>query len=161
MGEGRGNTFTMLLKERRKGDCGNAINSEYFENSGGSYTGRPSESESPWKKMIGKPYSGKPNVRFDEGELEIEHSATTPALYSTATNNQILFHNKKAVNNFNKKSRWILFTKNQIAIRAAKGNPGDSSVINFDFFFSPGDKSKRPQRIYKPHHRRQNIFFHR
>jgi putative transposase len=33
--------------------------------------------------MIGKPYSGKPNVRFDEGELEIEHAATTPALYST------------------------------------------------------------------------------
>jgi len=26
--------------------------------------------ESPWKKMIGKPYSGKLNVRFDEGELE-------------------------------------------------------------------------------------------
>ena len=23
--------------------------------------------------MIGKPYSGKLNVRFDEGELEIEH----------------------------------------------------------------------------------------
>ena len=35
--------------------------------------------------MIGKPYSGKPNVRFDEGELEIEPSATTPALYSTVT----------------------------------------------------------------------------
>ena len=34
-------------------------------------------------KIIGKPYSGKPNVRFDEGELEIEHSATTPVLYST------------------------------------------------------------------------------
>ncbi len=34
-------------------------------------------------KMIGKPYSGKLNVRFDEGELEIEPSATTPALYST------------------------------------------------------------------------------
>jgi hypothetical protein len=33
--------------------------------------------------MIGKPYMGKPNVRFDEGELEIEHAATTPALYST------------------------------------------------------------------------------
>ncbi len=33
--------------------------------------------------MIGKPYSGKPTVRFDEGELEIEPSATTPALYST------------------------------------------------------------------------------
>jgi hypothetical protein len=41
--------------------------------------------QSLWKKMIGKPYSGKPNVRFDEGELEIEHSATTPALYSTGT----------------------------------------------------------------------------
>ena len=28
--------------------------------------------ENLWKKMIGKPYSGKLNVRFDEGELEIE-----------------------------------------------------------------------------------------
>jgi hypothetical protein len=37
-------------------------------------------------KIIGKPYSGKPNVRFDEGELEIEPGATTPALYSTDTN---------------------------------------------------------------------------
>jgi hypothetical protein len=35
--------------------------------------------------MIGKSrLSGrKPNVRFDEGELEIELSATTLALYST------------------------------------------------------------------------------
>jgi hypothetical protein len=33
--------------------------------------------------MIGKPYSGKLNVRFDEGELEIELSATTPVPYST------------------------------------------------------------------------------
>ena len=39
--------------------------------------------ESLRKKMIGKPYLGKPNVRFDEGELEIELLATTPALYST------------------------------------------------------------------------------
>jgi hypothetical protein len=37
--------------------------------------------------MIGKPYSGKPNVRFDEGELEIELFATTPALYSTESLN--------------------------------------------------------------------------
>jgi hypothetical protein len=37
--------------------------------------------------IIGKPYSGKLNVRFDEGELEIEPSATTPALYSTAIRN--------------------------------------------------------------------------
>ena len=35
--------------------------------------------------MIGKPYSGKPNVRFDEGELEIELPATTPVPYSTET----------------------------------------------------------------------------
>jgi len=27
--------------------------------------------ESHWMKMIGKPDSGKLNVRFDEGELEI------------------------------------------------------------------------------------------
>ena len=61
-------------------------------------------SESLWKKMIGKPYSGKLNVRFDEGELEIGYgcdnvtlvnertrnskhklqpAATAPALYST------------------------------------------------------------------------------
>ena len=33
--------------------------------------------------MVGKPYSGKLNVRFDEGELEIEPSATTPVPYST------------------------------------------------------------------------------
>ena len=44
--------------------------------------------------MIGKPYSGKPNVRFDEGELEIEHSATTPALYSTANKKQNTFDKK-------------------------------------------------------------------
>jgi hypothetical protein len=51
----------------------------------GNYTGRPSRSrESHRMKIIGKPYSGKPNVRFDEGEMEIEHLATTPALYSTA-----------------------------------------------------------------------------
>jgi len=34
---------------------------------------RDTNCESLWKKMIGKPYSGKLNVRFDEGELEIEH----------------------------------------------------------------------------------------
>ena len=42
-----------------------------------------SAGESLRMKIIGKPYSGKPNVRFDEGELEIERTATTPALYST------------------------------------------------------------------------------
>ena len=53
-------------------------------NLGGNYTRRPSRNcERHWEKMIGKPYSGKPTVRFDEGELEIELLATTPALYST------------------------------------------------------------------------------
>jgi len=42
-----------------------------------------STSECIRMKIIGKPYSGKPNVRFDEGELEIELMATMPALYST------------------------------------------------------------------------------
>jgi hypothetical protein len=74
LGEGRGNTFIMLLKERRKGDCGNAINSKCSGISGGSYAGRPSVSESLWEKMIGKPCAGKPPARFDEGELEIEPS---------------------------------------------------------------------------------------
>jgi hypothetical protein len=83
LGEERGNTFIMLLKERRKGDCGNAINSKHSENSGGSYARKPSESECLWKKMIGKPYSESRTYGVDEGELEIEHSATTPALYST------------------------------------------------------------------------------
>jgi hypothetical protein len=59
LGEERGNTFIMLLKEGRQGDCSNAINSECSENSGGSYTGRPSESERPmeeddWKAVFGK-----------------------------------------------------------------------------------------------------------
>jgi hypothetical protein len=38
------------------------------------------------RKMIGKPYSGELNVRFDEGELEIEPSATSqlPPLPGTA-----------------------------------------------------------------------------
>jgi len=30
--------------------------------------------------MIGKPYSGKLNVRFDEGELEIEHGGARETL---------------------------------------------------------------------------------
>ena len=89
LGEGRGNTFIMLLKERRKGDCGNAINSRCSWISGGSYTGRPSESESLWKKMIGEPYSGKPNVRFDEGELEIEPSRSLRQLSTLLSTSKI------------------------------------------------------------------------
>jgi hypothetical protein len=54
-----------------------------FGTFGGNYARVPSLGECLWKKMIGKPYSGKPNVRFDEGELEIELLATTPVPYST------------------------------------------------------------------------------
>ena len=72
LGEGRGNTFIMFLKRGRKEiavKAGNSIKSGTFR---GNYTRRPSKScECPWKKMIGKPDSGKLNVRFDEGELEI------------------------------------------------------------------------------------------
>ena len=39
-----------------------------------------SDCESLWKKMVGKPYSGKLNVRFDEGELEIEYGFAREAL---------------------------------------------------------------------------------
>jgi hypothetical protein len=31
------------------------------------------------KKMIGKPYSGEPTVRFDEGELETHLTAIVPS----------------------------------------------------------------------------------
>ncbi len=46
-------------------------------------------------KMIGKPYSGKPNERFDEGKLEIELIATTPALYSTESLKITFFYETK------------------------------------------------------------------
>ena len=45
--------------------------------------------ESNWRKIIGKPYAGKLHVRFDEGELEIGPSATTPVLYSTEDREQL------------------------------------------------------------------------
>ena len=48
--------------------------------------------ESRWKKMIGKPYSGKLNVRFDEGELEIErfsHYASSLLYPFIRVNNKI------------------------------------------------------------------------
>jgi hypothetical protein len=83
LGEGRGNAFIMFLKKGRKGDCGNAINSYRSGTFGGNYTREPSLGECLWKKMIGKPYSGKPNVRFDEEELEMELLATTPVPYAT------------------------------------------------------------------------------
>ena len=73
--------------ERGKGQCFHHVSEEVkdrrlplrlvtpekFGNFRGNYTRRPSRRcESHWKKMIGKPYSGKPNVRFDvagDGEV--------------------------------------------------------------------------------------------
>ena len=81
MGEGRGNAFITFLKKGREEIAVGAGNSG--ENSGpseetipegqaGSWVQVHSGCESHREKMIGKPYSGKLNVRFDEGELEIE-----------------------------------------------------------------------------------------
>ena len=95
MGEGRGNAFIGFRRREEEEIARCWKLQKRFGNFRGNYTGRPSRSpitdnctmdsgcESFWQKMIGKPYSGKPNVRFDEGELEIEPMATTPALYST------------------------------------------------------------------------------
>jgi len=47
--EREGQYLHMLLKERRKGDCGNAINSEYFDNSVEAIL-EASESESPGRR---------------------------------------------------------------------------------------------------------------
>jgi hypothetical protein len=38
--------------------------------------------------MIGKPYSGKPNVRFDEEELEIEHGWASEVLPDESGSNR-------------------------------------------------------------------------
>jgi hypothetical protein len=73
LGEGRGNAFIRFPKEGRIGDCVMLKTPGGFGNFRGNYTRGPSNCESLGKKMIGKPYSGKLNVRFDEGELEIEH----------------------------------------------------------------------------------------
>jgi hypothetical protein len=68
LGEGRGNAFITFLKEQREGDCSNAGNSR--EGSGTSEETIPegqagADCESHWEKMIGKPYMGKPYVRFE------------------------------------------------------------------------------------------------
>ena len=50
-----------------------------------------SDCESLWKKMIGKPYSGKPQARFDAGELEIEHGEAREALSDERDRNRYVF----------------------------------------------------------------------
>ena len=76
LGEGRGNAFIEFLKEGRTGDCGRLETPEKVrELQRKLYQKAKQEDpncESYWPKMIGKPDSGKLNVRFDEGELEIE-----------------------------------------------------------------------------------------
>jgi len=83
----------------------NAINSKRFRNSSGSYARRPNESECLLKKMIGKPYSGKPNVRFDEGELEIEPFGyyASSLLYSACSLRPVYY--RKIMLNWNLRKR--------------------------------------------------------
>ncbi len=70
--EGRGNTFIMFLTRARMEIADEARNSREVRDLQRKLYQEPSvDCECSWKKMIGKPYSGKPNVRFDEGELEI------------------------------------------------------------------------------------------
>lgn len=73
----------MFLKKGRNGDCGYVENSR--EDSVISEETIPAgqagtDCKSLWKKMIEKPYLGKLNVRFDDGELEIEHGEAIEAL---------------------------------------------------------------------------------
>jgi hypothetical protein len=78
LGRGKGQCFHHVSEEGKEGDCRWGWKLQRRSgNFRGNYTGRPSRRvdqscESPRMKMIGKPYSGKLNVRFDEGELEIE-----------------------------------------------------------------------------------------
>ena len=74
-GRGKGQCFHQVSEEGKDRRLPLRLGTpEKSGNLSGNYTRRPSKNcESSWKKMIGKPYSGKPNVRFDEGELEIGH----------------------------------------------------------------------------------------
>jgi len=74
LGRGKGQSFHQVSEGGKGGDCRWGWKLQRRSgNFRGNYIGRPSRKgcESRWKKMIGKPYSGKLNVRFDEGELEI------------------------------------------------------------------------------------------
>ena len=72
LGRGKGQCFHRFLKEGRTGDCGMLETPEKVrELQRKLYQRAKQDCESRRKKMIGKPYSGKLNVRFDEGELEI------------------------------------------------------------------------------------------
>ena len=74
LGEGRGNAFIKFLKEGRTGDCGMLETPEKVRELQRKLCQRAKQGcKSRWLKMIGKPDSGKLNVRFDEGELEIGH----------------------------------------------------------------------------------------
>jgi hypothetical protein len=60
----------MFLKGGRK-EIAETLLTPRYGTHGGNYDRVPSLGESLWKKMIGKPYSGKSRpAGFDEGELE-------------------------------------------------------------------------------------------
>jgi hypothetical protein len=93
--------------------------------------------ESHWKKMIGKPYSGKPNVRFDEGELEIELLATTPALYSTGIFKVIRSQNFHAFITTALFSNKILFLRKTFFRGVSICAEGGPNMAHLAFMSSP------------------------
>jgi len=71
-GRGKGQCFHRVSEGGWDGRLRKLLTPVMFRNFRGNYTRRPSMiGESLWEKVIGKPDSGKLNVRFDEGELEI------------------------------------------------------------------------------------------
>ena len=96
LGRGKGQCFHRVSEGVKEGDCRGgwelqSIPETSEETIPEGQAG--ANCESLREKMIGKPYSGKPNVRFDEAELEIELLATTPALYSTdLVNRESIWH---------------------------------------------------------------------
>jgi len=69
--EGRRPAFIESLKEGRRGDCREALNTQDPRPPAGTVSqGQERKLECLEMKMIGKPYAGEPQVRFDEGEQD-------------------------------------------------------------------------------------------
>ena len=84
MGEGRGNAFIVFLKRGRKEIAVEAGNSRVDrELRKKLYQKAKHEMRKSLEEDDRKAVFGKTDRRVDEGELEIELLATTPALYST------------------------------------------------------------------------------
>ena len=69
----------MFLKERREGYCVMLKTPKKIQELQRKLYQGVKLRENLWKKMMAKPYSGKPNERFD-GDLEIEPQQPLPQL---------------------------------------------------------------------------------